>query len=198
MSFDFLGIRVMGINEVVAHGDFTQFRTLNLSITIAAVGLLVAGVVISLAARGWRRKTAPETSAASSAPSRPLLLLVGTHTAAYLVTLIVLWSWGNMEPIYTRYVAPAYWGIVLVTAHAWRRLREIPGTRSLQWAIAGVAAVVFAANVDKSIRLFGEDPEDELIPRTVSRPGDAWLLDPTWEREGVYQPLLIRDRVVGE
>ena len=198
MAFDFLGVRVMGINEVVVLGDHTRFRTINIWITAAAVGLLLAGIVISLAVRGWRRKTVPRTSAASSAASRPPMLLVETYTAAYLMTLVVLWSWGNMEPIYTRYVAPAYWGIVLLTAHSWRRLREIPGTAVLRWALAGIAAVVLAANVDKSIRLLGEDPEDELIPRSVKGPGDAWLLDPTWEREGVFQPLMIRDRVVGE
>lgn len=198
MAFDFLGIRVMGIKDVVVLGDHTRFRTINSWIIAAAVGLLLAGIVISLAVQGWRRKTVPRTSAAPSAASRPLILLVETYTAAYLITLVVLWSWGNMEPIHTRYVAPAYWGIVLLTAHAWRRLREIPGTAVLRWALAGNTAVVLAANVDKSIRLLGEDPEDELIPRSVKSPGDAWLLDPTWEREGVFQPIVIRNRVVGE
>jgi hypothetical protein len=193
IAFDFLGVRVMGVIQVVLHGNFTAERPLtNTLFACAAASLLVTGILALM-----RRKRAP--SSAHHLPGNPFVIpITGALVAFYFIAMLVLWSWGNNDPIHTRFVAPVEWGIVLLGAALFSSMQSRRGAKPLRAAIAAVALAVFVVNVDKSVRLFGEFPGEALILKDIQLGAYAWLRNPTWDREAMYAPLITKNRVVDE
>lgn len=195
MAFDLLGVRVMGVYQVITHGNFTPHRALTSALVIAVATLLGMGLVVWLA----RRKTSPRAEAEEERKGvRDLLELVGVYVLLYVTAMVIIWSWGNNDAISTRYVAPMDWGIVILGAHLWFRLRSVRAARLLRAAMLATAMVVLVLNVDKSIRLFGNFPEEALIQKNIQQGTYVWIRNPTWEREARFAPAQPKLRVVDE
>jgi len=198
MAYDFLGIRVMGVLQVVTRGDFTPYRTPTRVLIAAFAGLLVIGIALWLVARIRARTKAPREEKSAPGRSSALLAIIGAYVLLYFAAMVIVWSWGNIDPISTRYAAPSYWGIVILAAYSWALLRRQPGAALLRAVLLAGAVIGFAVNVDKSVRLFGEYPGEELIQKTIVQGGDTWLRNPTWSREARFAPPQVKDRVVDE
>jgi hypothetical protein len=193
LAFDLLGIRVMGVNRVVLHGNFTAERPVtNILLALAAASLLVTGI-FALAQRRRVRSNGRHSS------GNPFVIpITGALVAIYFIAMLILWSWGNNDRIHTRFVAPVEWGMVLLGAAFFSAIQGRPGAKPLRAALAAVALAVFAVNVDKSIRLFGEFPGEALILKDIQVGTYAWLRNPTWDREAMYDSVIMKHRVVDE
>ena len=115
----------------------------------AGLGLVAA----CLAAGGpawWRLRRAPRGGA----------FLVAEFLAAYLAVTIVVWTSGNNDPIYTRFLYPAYPLVFILAIQGYRALREEAAWRRVPFKALYVLFVVVHAlrswrGVSLPVRYFG-------------------------------------------
>jgi hypothetical protein len=196
LAFDLLGVRVMGVYHVVSSGNFSPHRGVT-NILLASFGAaLFVGIIFLLVRR--QHKVAVETSTTPPPEERTLFELIHLYVLFYVIAMVILWSWGNIDSISTRYVAPIDWAIVILGVAWWARLRNVRGAKPLRMALVSTGVLIFAVNVDKSIRLFGAFPEEQLIQKALAEGGYAWIRNPTWEREGRFAPIIRKLRVDDE
>jgi hypothetical protein len=107
--------------------------------------------------------------------------LVAAYTAIHAGELLLLLTAGNNDPIHTLFVAPLYPGLVLLlfTLRDGMTRRGIRGGAA---ALAALAVLVGAVNLDKSRLLLGDSPPETLIKKTLHRPEDLWVRDMAWNR----------------
>ena len=120
------------------------------ALELALLALAVAAVAAWLPQRRPRRRS--ESGAAIQAGRSPphphpeQILLPLCLLAAYVVLLIAVWTVGNNDPIYTRFLYPAYPLLVLLAFAAYARVRESgPAWGVVAWRALFAALLVVHA-----------------------------------------------------
>jgi hypothetical protein len=177
-GLDLFGARAMGVRLLVHEGGAQPHPAVTMG--IAGVGLaLVAVAAVAVVAAGRSRAAGPaETPDPFAGHARRL---VASFTAIHAGALLVLWTAGNNDPIHTRFVAPLYPGLVLLL-FAWGEGLARRGIRVAAAALAALAVLVGAVNLDKSVLLLGDSPPETLIKKTLHRPEDLWVRTLEWNR----------------
>lgn len=174
-ALDLFGVRAMGVRALV-YGDSLPHAAATLATAAIGIALLAA---LALVVRSARRSTAAAPPGGEAARGT---FLVRAWALVYAGALLVLWTFGNNDPIHTRFAAPLYWSFVLLAFAAHGRTRGTPaGLRAT--ALAGaLGGLVVAVNVDKTLRLLGDRPEPNLIRTTLRAPDDLWVRSLAWDR----------------
>jgi hypothetical protein len=155
-------------------------------LTVIAVALLA----VLLVAGGKTFFSFIETRLRSATTAGRAALLVGAHAKVYLVALVVIWTFGNNDPIHTRFTAPVYWCFVLGFFLAFEAWRDSPHRRLLAGAALAFGLLVVGVNLDKSLALLGDSPSDHLIKKSLFQPSDLWVGGLSWENlDSGFPPL---------
>jgi hypothetical protein len=111
------------------------------------------------------------------------IVLIGSYAGVYLVTLVLLWTIGNNDPIHTRFVAPIYPYFVLLGFVAFAAISRhgIPGWPGV--ALLTVALLIVIPNAGKSLRLFGAFPGEKLIELRSYAGLYLWDSEVSWRGE---------------
>jgi hypothetical protein len=177
-GLDLFGARVMGERLLVHEGGAQPHPGATAAIAAVGLALLAAAAVAAIAARRSRPAAADDVPDPVAAHARRL---VAAFTAIHAGALLLLWTAGNNDPIHTRFVAPLYPGLVLLL-FTWRDGMTRRGIRGGAAALAALAVLVGAVNLDKSRLLLGDSPPETLIKKTLHRPEDLWVRDMAWNR----------------
>jgi 4-amino-4-deoxy-L-arabinose transferase-like glycosyltransferase len=168
-ALDFFGVRSMGVVSQVHGGASPPHPTATAFVGCVAAAFALGGCVLLL-----RRR---HTAASGAPPAHEFTTrLVALAAGAYLVTLLALWTWGNNDPIHTRYVAPVYGLLVLLGFRAAERAH-----RPVRIAFAVAALAIFVPNLDKTALLMGEAPTDALIRVSLHGERDLWVRPLSWQ-----------------
>jgi hypothetical protein len=181
LVLDLFGVRSMGVVALV-HGEApVPHRAATLAVAAVAALALIAAVLVARRAPRAAARASRDPDLDSPGSTR-LARLVAVWAATYVVAMVALWTWGNNDPIHTRYVAPLYGFLALLAFRAAERLRGTPGGRVARALLAVLALAILAPNVDKGLRLLGESPGDALIRVSLHGNGDLWMRGLSWDR----------------
>jgi hypothetical protein len=186
IRLDFFGWRVMGLRSLVYGDAPLPYSAMTATLTWVAVALL--SVLCVMGGRSYFAFLRARMRCASDAGRAAVL--VAAHAGIYLVALIAIWTLGNNDPIHTRFTAPMYWCLVLgffIAKEAWR---DSPRRHFLAGAALAFGLLVMVVNVDKSLALLGDSPNDHLIKKSLFQPSDLWLGGLSWQSLGDDLPPL--------
>jgi len=134
---------------------------------------LVAAAIVLLLLVAQRR-----TFAATLPRLWPVLAYLGLYPAA----LVTLWTFGNNDPINTRYVAPLYPLLVVVGFAAFEALERASAPRWQRGAFVLLGLLVVAPAVPRSLALLGETPPERMMEvRTRRLERWQWQRDFAWD-----------------
>jgi hypothetical protein len=146
-----LAIDFLSPADPASHWTVDQYR-LSLSDGLAGMLLLATAVSALLALRPLGRGI-PFRTRLQSAFASPMGL-VTLSIASYLVSLIVIWSTSNNDPIYSRFLFPIYAPAVLLGLLIDTRLRDFPRAFARRLPLLVLFVWVFVAQLQRLGRLF--------------------------------------------
>lgn len=116
---------------------------------VAGLAGLAACAVHGFRARRRDAAASREAQAPDASRSVASLTALAANVGLYFVAVVAIWTFGNNDPVYSRYVLPSYpFAILLATAIYDRSLAAGPPAR-WRMAVRGLYVLVFAAQAAK-------------------------------------------------